>query len=281
MSAAKNINTDFEYDIESELNFEAQLEAHYESDISLARKKWDVDKEVENVDLIEDSEIDAIEDALEINILREKLSGSLCSLDQLRPPAGLATGIDVFDDFLLWRGLPKGDLTLLNGKPGAGATSLWINTAQKVHSENKWAAWINSDWELLPSHLMQKKIDLKKLLVVKKPKEAQKLFWVLQELISSSLFELVGCHLPETLLKNHQLQKLKKLARTHQVALVIISHAKQWATHPLFSLIIDCARDFFTVKRALHRPTPFSIQGSLIHADFRNQFTSSTRALVC
>lgn len=256
--------------------------------------QWNVDNDVENVDLIEDFEVEAIEEKLEINLLKERLSGSLRSLDQLRPPAGLATGIDVFDDFLLWRGLPKGDLTLLNGKPGAGATSLWINTAQRIHQNttntvndktksktNKWVAWINSDWELLPSHLVHKNIDLKRLLVVKKPKETHQMFWILQELITSSLFEMIGCHLPETFLKTHQLQKLKKLARTHQVALVIISHAKQWATHPLFSLVIDCARDFFTVKRALHRPTPFSIQGSLIHANFRSQFTSSTRPLVC
>ncbi len=271
MSAAKYIDHDFE------------------NELIPTKRRWSVDKEVENVDLIEDSEIDAIEENLEITILREKFSSSLSSLEQLRPPEGLATGIDVFDDFLLWGGLPKGDLTLLNGKSDAEATSLatsiWMNTAQKIHAENKAVAWINSDSELLTSDLVQKKFNLKKLSTVKRPKEdqkeAQNIFEVLQELISSSLFELVGCHLPETLLKNQQLQKLKKLARIHQVALVIISPAKQWANHPLFSLVIDCARDFFTVKRALHRPTPFFIQGSVIHANFRNQFTSSARSFVC
>lgn len=213
--------------------------------------------------------------------LKERFSGFLTSLEQLRPPAGLPTGLDVFDDFLLWRGLPKGDLTLLNGKPGAGATSLWINTARRIHEENKWVAWVNSDWELLPSYLLHKKVNLRRLLVVKKPKQNTQMFWILQELITSSLFEMVGCHLPETFLKNHQLQKLKKLARTHQVALVIISHAKQWMMNPIFSLVIDCARDFFTIKRALHRPTPFSIQGSFINADFRNQLSINTRAVLC
>lgn len=207
--------------------------------------------------------------------------GGFLSLEKLRPPAGLATGLDVFDDFLLWKGLPKGDLTLLHGKPGSGATSLWIQTARRVHADKKWVAWVNSDWELLPSSLLRHQIDLKKLLVVQKPKEISQLFWILQELISSTLFEMIGCHLPETLLKNHQLQKLKKLAKRHQVSLVIISHAKQWATNPLFSLVIDCARDFFTVRRALHRPTPFTVQGNVIHADFRNQLTDSPRGLVC
>jgi hypothetical protein len=273
MSAARSIVSDFDFD--------SDFDSEFEFETNSVKRKWNVDKAVENVDLIEDGEIEAIEERLEIHSLRERLGGSLRSLDQLRPPAGLATGIDIFDNFLLWRGLPKGDLTLLSGQPGGGATSLWIHTAQKIHQENKWVAWINSDWELLPSHLVNKKIDLKRLLVVKKPKELQNMFMILQELITSSLFEMVGCHLPETLLKNHQLHKLKKLARTHQVALVIVSHAKQWTSLPIFSLVIDCARDFFTVKRALHRPTPFSIEGSLIHADFRNQSTSSTRSLMC
>jgi recombination protein RecA len=199
----------------------------------------------------------------------------LTPVEQLRPPEGLPTGLDVFDNFLLWKGIPKGDISLFNGRPGAGATSLWINTVQKIHESKKWVAWVNSDCELMPSALLSKKIDLQRLLVVKKPETNEKMFWVIQELISSSLFELVGCHIQDTMFKNHQLQKLKKLARLHKVAFVIISHAKQWTLNPLFSLVIDCARDFFTVRRALHRPTPFSIQGSIVYAGLSHQ-TSST-----
>lgn len=278
MSAAQRFNKDFYSDDIFNDDYNMDFKAHK---ISRTQQQPSVDKAVENVDLSEDFAIEEIEEKIEIYALREKLSGSLRSLDQLRPPTGLSTGIDVFDDFLLWRGLPKGELTLLYGKPGSGATSLWIQTAKKVQEQKKWVAWINSQWELLPSHLTQKNIDLKKLLVVKKPKEDQQLFWILQELITSSLFELIGCHLPETSLKIHQLKKLKSLARLHQVSLVIISHAKQWAVNPLFGLVIDCARDFFTVKRALHRPTPFSIEGSVIHADFRSQLTSAPGSLLC
>ncbi len=212
--------------------------------------------------------------------LKQKLSNSLVSLQQLRPPAGVATGVDVIDDFLLWRGIPKGDITLLSGKPGAGATSLWIQSAAKLQAEKKWAAWINSDWELMPSALKAKNINLEKLLVVSKPQDNAQLFWILQEMISSTLFDLIGLHVQEGSLKIHQLQKLKKLARTHQVALVIISHAKTWATNPLFSLVIDCQGDFYTVKRALQRPTPFTIPGGLVHADLMSQLATESRKLL-
>ena len=240
-------------------------------------KKMNVENSVESVD---NDTLEEDIDNISLPVLKEKLAKELVPLQQLRPPAGVATGVDVIDDFLLWRGIPKGDLTLLSGKPGAGATSLWIQTAAKVQAEKKWAAWINSDWELLPSSLTHKKMRLDKLLVVSKPKENSQLFWILQEMISSTLFEIIGLHVDEGSLKIHQLQKLKKLARTHQVALVIISHAKTWALNPLFSLVIDCQGDFFTIKRAAHRPTPFTIPGGLVHADLMSQLTANSRSLL-
>lgn len=206
--------------------------------------------------------------------LRQELGELLCGVDRLQPPEGLSTGVDVFDDFLLWRGIPKGDLTLFLGRPGTGATSLWLKTAQKIHAQKKWVAWVNSDWDLLPNSLLARELRLDRLLVVKKPKENQQLFWILQELISSSLFEMVGCHLPESLLRNHQLQKLKKLARVHHVALVLVSHAKNWSVNPIFGLIIECGREFFTVRRALHRPTPFTVSGGMVHSDLLGQLRS-------
>lgn len=233
-----------------------------------------------NLALVEEQETSFTETSLALPELKEKLGGVLLSLEQLRPPEGVATGIDVIDNFLLWKGFPKGDLTLLCGEPGTGATSLWVHAAAEAQSKGKWAAWVNSDWELLPSYLVKKKIDLKRLLVVEKPASAQQLFWIVQELITSSLFETVGVHLQDFLLKAHQLKKLKKLARTHHVSLVFVGAVKNWLQQPLFSLTIDCARDFFTIRRALHRPTPFTISGGAIHADLMSQLTSSARTLL-
>lgn len=202
------------------------------------------------------------------------------SAEQLQPPPGLPTGVAVLDNYLLWQGLPQGELTLLQGQPGTGATSLWVNLVGQVHKQNKWAAWINGDSQIFPAHLTQSHINLKKLLVVKEPHETEKLFWLLQELISSSLFEVIGCHLKEMFLKNHQLQKLKKLCRLHKVALVFINQKPQKFINPLFSLIIQFQRDFITVQRALHRPTPFNVAGSMIHANFMHQFKNTARKLL-
>lgn len=202
------------------------------------------------------------------------------SADQLKPPEGVPTGVRTLDDFLLWKGIPKGDLSLFQGSPGTGATSLWVSMTQKAHENNKWVAWVNGGTQLLPAHLMSRQINLKKLLVVKEPKEAEQLFWVLQELVTSSLFEVIGCELKEMFFKNHQLQKLKKLCRFHKVALIFVCHKVSKFVNPLFSLIIQFQRDFITIQRALHRPTPFTVAGSMIYANFVHQFKDTARKLL-
>jgi hypothetical protein len=266
----------FERERETELNFDSgNLAMNYDWDFEENPRYAPVAAAVENSG--EDVEDSA---ALSLEELKEKLSPQLVPLHQLKPPAGLETGVDVIDDFLLWRGFPKGDLTLLSGAPGTGATSLWLQAAAKVQAQKKWVAWINSDWELLPSSLVHKHLNLQKLLVVRKPGDDSQLFWILQEMISSSLFEMVGCHLPEGSLKTHQLHKLKKLARTHQVALVFVSYASRTFSAGLFSLIIDCQGDFYTIKRAAHRPTPFTIPGGLVHADLMSQLTADSRTFL-
>lgn len=202
------------------------------------------------------------------------------SAENLQPPPGIPTGINTLDNYLLWNGLPQGDLTLFQGSPGTGATSTWIQTVCQVHKNKKWAAWINGEEQLFPTHLQQKGVNLKKLLVVKQPQEAEKLFWLLQELITSALFEVIGCNLKELFLKNHQLQKLKRLCRLHQVALVFVHQKVSKFINPLFGLIIHFQRDFVTVQRALHRPTPFNFSGNNIHANFMHQFKNASRKLL-
>ncbi len=269
--------SEFERERETELNFDSGLAFSYDWDFGDSPRYAPVaaNSNVENPE--EDVEDSA---ALSLDELKEKLSPQLVPLHQLKPPAGLETGVDVIDDFLLWRGFPKGDLTLLSGAPGTGATSLWLQTAARVQAQKKWVAWVNSDWELLPSSLVHKHLNLQKLLVVRKPAENSQLFWILQEMISSSLFEMIGCHLAEDSLKNHQLHKLKKLARTHQVALVFISYSPRPVSASLFSLVIDCQGDFYTIKRAAHRPTPFTIPGGLVHADLMSQLTTDSRSVL-
>lgn len=212
--------------------------------------------------------------------LPELANISFVPAEQLQPPAGLSTGVSVLDNFLLWKGIPQGDLSLFQGLPGTGATSLWVRIIQKVHAQNKWAAWINGDSQLFPAHLAQNQVNFKKLLVVKEPREKEQLFWLLQELITSSLFEVIGCNLKELSLKNHQLQKLKRLCRLHKVALIFINQRVTRFVNPIFSLMIHFQRDFITIQRALHRPIPFNIAGSMIHANFMHQFKNTARKLL-
>lgn len=229
----------------------------------------------------QDSSSGAANPDASLSHLKHILNNSLKSLDQLRPPAGVATGLAALDDFLLWRGFPKGDLTLLQGPSGMGATSLWLHAAARLHQNQRWAAWINSDQELLPNSLTQYGVQLQHLMVVRQPETSQQLFSVLQEMISSGLFDLIGCHLPEFPLKNHQLVKLKNLARAHQVALVFITRLAERVVPSLFSLIIDCQRDFLTIRRALHRPTPLTLDGGSLHAHFMSQITNIPKLQLC
>ena len=207
--------------------------------------------------------------------LRSQIGGVSNSLDQLRPPAGVATGISTFDDFLLWRGLPKGDLTLLQGEPGARTTEVWLNTLIQIHKEKKRAAWIDADWESLHSpfsqSLQNKKAHWGQLMIVKVSKGRSRLFWILNEIIKSGLFETVGCHLQNLQLKNADLKKIKKLANLHRVALVIISHIRRLVIDPIYALVIECDHDFFTIRRALHRPTPFSVPENMIQSDLKSE----------
>jgi hypothetical protein len=193
-----------------------------------------------------------------LEILKSSLFHELVEDDQLKTPKGLKTGISLLDQFLLWQGLPLGEVTLLHGAPGTGATSLWAETCKFVQQDGGWAAWVNSTTQLQPQFLRKRQIDLNHLLVVDKPADNSQLFWILQELISSQLFAIVGCHWPKDAIKVHQLQKLKKLARQYQVALVFVSELELKPLHANLSLVIRCERDFFTVERAQHRLTPFT-----------------------
>jgi hypothetical protein len=189
-------------------------------------------------------------------IERFQWGGLFTPADCLQTKPGLPTGWRELDDFLLTKGLPKGELSLFMGSLGSGATSLWTQTVRGVHSQNLWAAWINSSLEIFPGNLQSQDLSLEKLLVVQSPDDEKQLFWILQELISSQLFETIGCHLHHKKLKTHQLEKLKRLARTHQVALVLIQSFKETQINPLFHLVIEFSPKQIQILRAVHRPTP-------------------------
>lgn len=189
---------------------------------------------------------------------------------RLRVPQGVPTGIAALDNFLFWKGLPKGALSLMSGTLGTGATSTWIEAAAQVLRQNRWVAWVNHDVPLFPLPLYHRGLNLERLVSIESPGSPEKLFWLLQELMSSSLFELIGCDLGQMSLKEHQLRKLQAQARSAHIALVFLSQRKppRGSSASIFSLILCFEKKRLVIARALHRPTPHSLSRSLSHARF-------------
>jgi recombination protein RecA len=241
-----------------------------------------------------------------IEQLKDLLGDKLCTPEQVKAPEGIPTGVNELDGYLLWRGLPKGALSLLSGALGTGATTLFIESASRVIAAGKWVAWINNDIPLSPLPLAQKGVDLGRFVSVQpdacvnstrgaSPREIEKarcahLFFILQELLSSSIFELVGCDLGTLQFAEHQLRKLQTQARDANVALVFIAqnpHVARLASArrralfysgsaaSVFSLILQFEKKRLTVERALHRQTPHHLARSFSYARFTNFATQS------
>lgn len=229
---------------------------------------------------------------LSLDQVKDLLANQLCDPERLKRPEGLATSFAPLDQYLLWSGLPKGGLTLLCGSLGTGATSLWIETAAGIvgaaeesdkgfgkefsgkekdtSQANRWVAWINGEIQLAPQSLYHKGMNLKRFVCVEQPPSEAKLFWLLQEMMSSSLFELIGCDLGTLRLREHQLRKLQSQAREAHVALVLMSQLKPYrgSAASVFSLIVHFEKKQIVVERALHRPTPHKIARSVTYARF-------------
>jgi recombination protein RecA len=199
-------------------------------------------------------------------LIRE-LGVKLKSPEQVTPPPGLSTGWIGLDRYLLWHGFPKGALSLMVCEAG-GATTLWMQSAARVTSMGQWAAWINdSSSSLTPWSLRHRGVDLSRLLCISQPATERQVLWALQELMSLDMFELIGCNLGRLRLREHQILKLKKIALRHQTALVLFVPTANVLRSSYYSLILHFEKDFVHVERALHRPTPHSMERRDLYAD--------------
>lgn len=200
--------------------------------------------------------------------LKELFSQHLRHANHLKRPEGCATGINALDQFLFWGGLPKGSLSLLRGPLGSGSTSLWIESAALSILRGRWVSWINGDVELAPLSLYHKGVNLSQFVSIDQPHDEKKLLWLLQELMSSSLFEMIGCDLGTLRLHEHQIRKLQIQARQTHTALTFLVHPNDpkkssGLTARFFSLIINFERNQILIERAVHRPTPYAFARSL------------------
>lgn len=210
--------------------------------------------------------------------VKKDLRSQLIPADRVEPHPGLKTSRENLDQFLLWQGLPQGALSLFHGRSGRGATSLWMDTAVNVLSQKKWVAWINGPGrQLNPWPLWRRHADLSRLVVISAPQDRGQLLWVLQEVMSLSLFDLIGCDLgSQNLLREQQLLRLKRQARAQQTALVFISQLDHVVKSSSYSLILNFKRQHLHVDRALHRLTPHLIKRRSIYADLMPQLAAPT-----
>ena len=214
-----------------------------------------------------------------IEELKRELGPSLLTSEQIAPPPGLSTGWPNLDSSLLWRGFPKGAVSLMVSDAG-GATSLWVRSAALVTGQGQWVAWVNDpDSSLTPWVLVHRGVDLSKILCVASPGDPRQLLWALQELMALCLFEMIGCDLGRHSFSEPQLLKLKRLAARYQTALVLTTHAPNVRASASCALVMHFGRQNVRIDRALHRPTPFTLERRDLYADTLPTLSAGHRAL--
>lgn len=218
-------------------------------------------------------------DQTEIEQLKRELGPKLLSPEQITPPPGVTSGWSALDQFLLWKGFPKGALSLMVSECG-GATTLWSKAAGEVTRAGQWVAWINdsSSW-LTPWSLKHRRVNLSKLVYVSPPTDERQLLWALQELLSLDMFEMIGCDLGGFELKEHQILKLKRLALRHQTAVVFTTRRPPRRLSSFYALILHFHRAEVRVTRALHRFTPHTLERKDLYADTLPQLAAGRHAL--
>ncbi|NQZ02142.1 MAG: hypothetical protein HRT45_15900 [Bdellovibrionales bacterium] len=211
--------------------------------------------------------------------LKSELGSALKRPDQIKAPQGVATGYKEFDTFLIWGGLPKGEISLFVSKPGLGATTVLSHTCSQVTLRNQWAAWVDHpNYSLCPWVLKRQSCHFDKLLIVSSPTSEKQLIWALSELCSLSLFEIVVCDVTGFTLKRHHLVKIKQLAKRYQVAIVFKDEKPQPFLNSFYAVALQFNQRFLEIQRAQHRPTPMRMERRTIYENFMPQLTEARKA---
>lgn len=194
-----------------------------------------------------------------------ELKKALKPIKSLDANRGVPTGLMELDQKLAWGGFPKGAISLLYGDAGVGVLQLWLQSAVQLTKQNRWVAWIDGTrTRLCPWWLYQQKADLSRWLTLHGPKNAstqpgsRKLVWVIDQLMDSHLFDLIGCDLDSRQLNERSLLKLQRHARQSQVALVLVAPTLALKSS-FYAMVVHVTREKLCVERALHRPTPFTL----------------------
>jgi len=211
--------------------------------------------------------------------LKYELGSLLKRPEQIQAPEGVSTGVEALDNFLLWNGFPKGELSLFISEPGLGATTILSQCCARLTQQTKWAAWIDhSKHQLCPWTLQQYNCQFAKLLFISQPSSEKELIWALREVLSSSLFEIVICDVSPFQLKRHHLVKLKQFAKRYKVAIVFKDEKPQVFLKSFYAFVAKFNSQFLEIQRAQHRPTPLKMERRAIYENFMPQLTEARKA---
>ncbi len=199
--------------------------------------------------------------------------------ETLRGTKAISTGWSTLDSFVDGGGFPCGKISVLEASEGHGALTLWLDAASRLTREGQRVAWLNSSlddrepFRLHPPTARQRSVDLQKLFLVDPP-DHKKRSWILQELLASQLFSLVGCDLGEAYLPLREARSLLMQARRSGAAVVLFcrrASREPPAIRSLASLVLTFEAGRIEVVRAAHRPVPFCLtthQRRDRHVDF-------------
>jgi hypothetical protein len=214
--------------------------------------------------------------------LQLKHGMKLIDPQNLKSSSGVGTGWSALDSFVASGGFPCGEISLVEAPEGLGALTLWLEAAALLTQNNSRVAWLNSalddrePFELHPPAALHRGVDLQKLFLVNLP-ASQKRLWVLQELLNSKLFSLVGCDLGEVRIPLRECRSLLTQARRSGAAVVFFdraptaSSAKKAFPSParsIASLVLKFESSGVEIIRAAHRPVPQHLQRRDRHVDF-------------
>lgn len=229
-----------------------------------------------------------------------RLNGmKLIDAENLQSSRGVGTGWSALDSFVASGGFPCGEICLIEAAEGMGAVTLWLEAAAKLTANNSRVAWVNSSlgdrepFQLHPPTALHRGVDLQKLFLVDVPmptqgaasvKETSKMrVWVLQELLNSKLFSLVGCDLGDVRIPLRECRSLLMQARRSGAAVVLFSRQPSTggtrlasasasgfppAARSIASLVLKFEKSGVEIIRAAHRPVPQHLQRRDRHVDF-------------
>jgi recombination protein RecA len=183
------------------------------------------------------------------------------------------------DRYLPWLGFPKAAVSLMIGEAG-GTTALWQRALASVTQRGQRGAWVNGPTSSMnPCSLRQRGVNLGKVLTVSAPPTLKQRLWALQELMSLSLFEVVGCDFGSEAPRDSHVRHLKKIALRYQASLVLFTSSQRASLSSYYSLILRFDQEHMVVHRALHRPTPYLFERRDVYADTLPQLATRRQAL--